>query len=124
MNSDISGPDRTPRGNRNRRPGPRGQSANRSSPQPPSDINGGLSDVEGFADDEVVGSRGTGNRPRDPLAAAISKVVDRVGEKVAEEFENFLEKYASKLQIFTRKDLISLVSLRTLYLLALHLLAQ
>lgn len=92
MNSDISGPERTPRGNRNRRPGPRGQSASRSSPQPPSEINGGLSDVEGFADDEIVGSRGTGNRPRDPLAAAISKVVDRVGEKVAEEFENFLEK--------------------------------
>lgn len=124
MNSDISGLDRTPRGNRNRRPGPRGQSANRSSPQPPSDINGGLSDVEGFADDEVVGSRGTGNRPRDPLAAAISKVVDRVGEKVAEEFENFLEKYASKLQFFTLKDLTYSVSLRTSYLLALHLLAQ
>lgn len=92
MNSDIAGSERTPRGNRNRRAGPQGQSANRSSPQPPSEINGGLSDVEGFADDEVVGSRGTGNRPRDPLAAAISKVVDRVGEKVAEEFENFLEK--------------------------------
>lgn len=92
MNSDITGSEHTPRGNRNHRAGPRGQSANRSSPQPPSEINGGLSDVEGFADDEVVGSRGTGNRPRDPLAAAISKVVDRVGEKVAEEFENFLEK--------------------------------
>lgn len=100
MNSDITGPEHTPRGNRNRQPGPRGQSANRSSPQPPSDINGGLSDVEGFADDEVVGSRGTGNRPRDPLAAAISRVVDRVGEKVAEEFENFLEKYALKASIF------------------------
>lgn len=123
MNSDIAGSERTPRGNRNRRPGPRGQSANRSSPQPPSDINGGLSDVEGFADDEVVGSRGTGNRPRDPLAAAISRVVDRVGEKVAEEFENFLEKYL-KLQFFTLKDLTYSVSLRTSYLLALHLLAQ
>lgn len=60
---------------------------------PPSESNAGaLSDVEGFPDDEVVGSRGTDrNRPRDPMARAVPKVVDRVGEKVAEEFEGFLE---------------------------------
>ena len=61
---------------------------------PPSESNGALSEAEGFPDDEVVGVRGTDrNRPRDPMAQAIPKVVDRVGEKVAEEFENFLDQY-------------------------------
>ena len=77
---------------------PNGRSAQRSSPRPygpPSESNGALSDVEGFPDDEVVGLRGTDrNRPRDPMARAVPKVVDKVGEKVAEEFENFLEQYA------------------------------
>ena len=79
----------------------------RSSPRPhgpPSESNGALSDAEGFPDDEVVGIRGTDrNRPRDPMAQAIPKVVDRVGEKVAEEFENFLDQYSchsGKLEIF------------------------
>ena len=70
---------------------PNGRSANRSS-IPPSEINGALSDVEGFADDEIVGARGTDrNRPKDPMTRAVPRVVDKVGEKVAEEFENFLE---------------------------------
>ena len=74
--------------------GHRSRSAQRSS-MPPSESNGALSDVEGFPDDEIVGVRGTDrNRPRDPMARAVPKVVDRVGEKVAEEFENFLEQYA------------------------------
>lgn len=61
---------------------------------PPSEGTGALSDVEGFPDDEIVGARGTDrNRPRDPMARAVPKVVDRVGEKVAEEFENFLDQY-------------------------------
>lgn len=72
------------------------QTGPRSSPRPhgpPSESNGALSDAEGFADDEVVGIRGTDrNRPRDPMAQAVPKVVDRVGEKVAEEFENFLDR--------------------------------
>lgn len=73
---------------------PNGRSAQRSS-IPPSESNGALSDVEGFPDDEIVGARGTDrNRPRDPMARAVPRVVDRVGEKVAEEFENFLDKYA------------------------------
>ena len=72
----------------------RNRSAQRSS-MPPSESNGALSDVEGFPDDEVVGVRGTDrNRPRDPMARAVPKVVDRVGEKVAEEFESFLDQYA------------------------------
>lgn len=66
---------------------------NRRSSIPPSESNGALSDTEGFPDDEVVGARGTDrNRPRDPMARAVPKVVDRVGEKVAEEFENFMDK--------------------------------
>lgn len=82
--SDITAGSRkkTPKSNR-RIAGPYG---------PPSESNGALSDVEGFPDDEVVGIRGTDrNRPRDPMAQAVPKVVDRVGEKVAEEFENFLD---------------------------------
>lgn len=76
-------------------PNGRSRSAPRSS-MPPSESNGALSDVEGFPDDEVVGARGTDrNRPRDPMARAVPKVVDRVGEKVAEEFEGFLDQYAS-----------------------------
>lgn len=67
------------------------RSVQRSS-MPPSESGGALSDVEGFADDEVVGARGTDrNRPRDLMARAVPKVVDRVGEKVVEEFEAFLE---------------------------------
>lgn len=72
-----------------------GRARQRSSPRPygpPSESNGALSDIEGFPDDEVVGVRGTDrNRPRDPMAQAVPKVVDKVGEKVAEEFENFLD---------------------------------
>ena len=71
---------------------PNARRAQRSS-IPPSESNGALSDGEGFPDDEVVGARGTDrNRPRDPMARAVPRVVDRVGEKVAEEFENFLDK--------------------------------
>ena len=70
--------------------GAHGRGASRSS-IPPSESNA-FSDVEGFADDEVVGARGTDqNRPRDPMSRAVPRVVDKVGEKVAEEFENFLE---------------------------------
>ena len=74
-----------------------GRNRQRSSPRPygpPSESNGALSDAEGFPDDEVVGVRGTDrNRPRDPMQRQVPRVVDLVGEKVAEEFENFMEKY-------------------------------
>ena len=77
-----------------------GRHAQRSSPRPsgpPSESNGALSDVEGFPDDEVVGAGGTDrSRPRDPMAQAVPKVVDKVGEKVAEEFENFLDQYVPR----------------------------
>ena len=72
---------------------PNRRSAQRSS-VPPSEGTGALSDAEGFPDDEIVGARGTDrNRPRDPMARAVPKVMDKVGEKVAEEFENFLDQY-------------------------------
>ena len=75
---------------------PNGRHRQRSSPRTsraPSESNGALSDVEGFPDDEIVGLRGTDrNRPRNPIERAVPKVVDQVGEKVAEEFEIFLEK--------------------------------
>lgn len=71
---------------------------NRSSLPPPSSA-GALSDNEGFPDDEIVGARGTDrNRPRDPMARAVPRVVDRVGEKVCEEFEGFMEKYVLQIR--------------------------
>ena len=83
------------------------RSVARSSPRPygpPSESNGALSDNEGFPDDEVVGARGTDrNRPQDPMARAVPKVVDKVGEKVAEEFEKFLEQCVLPLTLKFRK---------------------
>ncbi|KAL8735481.1 MAG: hypothetical protein Q9181_002788 [Wetmoreana brouardii] len=80
-----------------------GRNRQRSSPRPygpPSESNGALSDVEGFPDDEVVGARGTDrNRPRDPMRREVPKVVDQVGEKVLEEFENFIEEYIEDITL-------------------------
>lgn len=99
---DFAGADRrNPTTNTRTSNGRSGAGPRSSMPPPPTSESGGgggaLSDVEGggFAgddDDEVVGARGTDrSRPRDPMARAVPKVVDRVGEKVAEEFEGFLE---------------------------------
>ena len=74
---------------------PNKRAREKSSPRPrgpPSESNGHPSEIGGFGDDEVVGVRGTvGNRPRNPMDRAIPKVVDVLGEKVAEEFETFLD---------------------------------
>ena len=52
--------------------GQRRQQSSRAQP-PPSESNGHLSDAEGFADDEVVGGRGTvRDRPRNPMDRAIA----------------------------------------------------
>jgi DNA replication licensing factor MCM6 len=59
---------------------------------PPSESNANQSDGEGFPDDEVVGVRGNANRARNPMDRAIPKVTDEVGERVADVFEEFLEK--------------------------------
>ena len=76
---------------------PNGRNGYQSSPRPqgpPSESNGHLSDMEGFPDDEVVGVRGTDrNRPRNPMNRAIPKVTDEIGERVADVFEDFLDKY-------------------------------
>ncbi|MCJ1402524.1 MCM DNA helicase complex subunit mcm6 [Xylographa trunciseda] len=76
---------------------PNGQNGHQSSPRPqgpPSESNGHLSDMEGFPDDEVVGVRGTDrNRPRNPMDRAIPKVTDEIGERVADVFEEFLDKF-------------------------------
>ncbi|KAI4222914.1 MAG: hypothetical protein L6R36_005805 [Xanthoria steineri] len=82
---------------------PNGRNRPRSSPRPygpPSESNGALSDAEGFPDDEVVGVRGTDrNRPRDPMQRQVPKVADLVGEKVAEEFENFMENFIEDITL-------------------------
>jgi len=92
LSSDSVGSNAAARRNKqpNARDGPR------SSPRPrgpPSESNGHLSDAEGFPDDEVVGVRGTDrNRPRNPMDRAIPKVTDEIGERVADVFEEVLDK--------------------------------
>ena len=61
---------------------------------PPSESNGHLSDTEEYPDDEVVGSRITERNRRGPMDRAIPPVTDQVGERVADVFGDFLEKYA------------------------------
>ena len=101
LNSDNAPSD--PANGARRNGAPNGRGANRSS-VPPSESNA-FSDVEGFADDEVVGARGTDrNRPRDPMSKAVPRVVDKVGEKVAEEFENFLEQYEATASPLLARD--------------------
>jgi len=58
---------------------------------PPSESNAPFSDAEGFADDEVVGARGTVPRHQDPRNRNVPKVVDAAGERVQQTFEDFLE---------------------------------
>jgi DNA replication licensing factor MCM6 len=58
---------------------------------PPTESLGHRSDDEVLPDDEVVGVRGTDRRPGNPLDRVIPRVVDAVGEKVQESFEQFLE---------------------------------
>ncbi|KAF2265822.1 MCM-domain-containing protein [Lojkania enalia] len=59
---------------------------------PPSESAGANSDVEGFPDDEVVGSRVPGRRVNGPRAD-IPKVVDVTGETLSLRFQEFLESY-------------------------------
>ncbi|KAF2083730.1 MCM-domain-containing protein [Saccharata proteae CBS 121410] len=70
------------------------QRQNRSSSRPrapPSDSAGVNSDI-GFADDEVVGSRGTVRKSAGPRED-IPRVVDQTGETLSLRFEEFLEGY-------------------------------
>ena len=58
---------------------------------PPSESAGANSDGEGFPDDEVVGSRGSGRRANGPRTD-IPKVVDVTGETLSLRFQEFLER--------------------------------
>ncbi|KAI9675945.1 MAG: MCM DNA helicase complex subunit mcm6 [Trizodia sp. TS-e1964] len=60
---------------------------------PPSESNAPQSEEEPFPDDEVVGSRGTTNRPRNPMDRAVPRVVDTTGELLGQRFEDFLETF-------------------------------
>src|SRR5271156_3841612 len=57
----------------------------------PSESNGLPSDADIFPDDEVVGI--APGRNRNPLDRNVPKVEDKVGEKVQQTFEDFLESY-------------------------------
>jgi DNA replication licensing factor MCM6 len=58
---------------------------------PPSESAGAHSDVEGFADDEVVGTRPAGRRANGPRTD-VPKVVDVTGETLSARFQEFLER--------------------------------
>lgn len=58
---------------------------------PPSESAGANSDVEGFADDEVVGGRAPGRRANGPRTD-VPKVVDVTGETLSVRFQEFLER--------------------------------
>ncbi|KAF2459205.1 MCM2/3/5 family-domain-containing protein [Lineolata rhizophorae] len=62
---------------------------------PPSDSAGVNSDAEGYGDDEVVGARGTTQRPR-ASRQDIPRVVDPTGETLSVRFEEFLESYTEE----------------------------
>lgn len=69
---------------------PRRQRSSSRPRGPPSESAGVNSDAEGgFADDEVVGVRGNQKRPRVP--GDVPKVLDKLGEFLVSEFEEFLE---------------------------------
>jgi DNA replication licensing factor MCM6 len=57
---------------------------------PPSESAAARSDIDAFAEDEIVGARGTVPRPRGPVGD-IPKVVDEIGEHMVQQFEDFLE---------------------------------
>jgi DNA replication licensing factor MCM6 len=90
LDSDLAAENRnkTPKRAADRRPHAPSSSRPRG---PPTESLGARSDDEGLPDDEVVGARGTTGRPRNPMDRAVPRVVDAVGEKVQESFEQFLE---------------------------------
>lgn len=59
---------------------------------PPSESAGANSDVEGFADDEVVGARVSGSRRPNAPRTDVPKVVDVTGETLGARFQEFLER--------------------------------
>ncbi|EAW12952.1 MCM DNA helicase complex subunit MCM6 [Aspergillus clavatus NRRL 1] len=68
-----------------------------SRPQPPSESNGPMSDMQGFPDDQVPNpSRSTVSRLRNPYLPGPPPVVDLAGEKVQQAFEELLETYVEE----------------------------
>ncbi|KAF2103104.1 MCM-domain-containing protein [Rhizodiscina lignyota] len=117
---------------------PRTNARSSSRPRaPPSDSAGAHSDIEGFPDDEVVGTRGTERRARGPREG-IPRVVDVTGETLSQRFEEFLESYvedptasgAAASSVTTDKYYIAQIhgmrqyDLSTLYVDYRHLLAH
>lgn len=89
LNSDAAAP--TPSsdiGNAQRSQRMRSSSAR---PRLPSESAGANSDIEGFADDEVVGARVPGRRANGPRTD-VPKVVDVTGETLSLRFQEFLER--------------------------------
>ncbi|KAI9928381.1 hypothetical protein ASPWEDRAFT_38782 [Aspergillus wentii DTO 134E9] len=65
-----------------------------SRPQPPSESNGPMSDMNAFPDDQVVGpNSSTASRLRNPYLPGPPPVVDLAGEKVQQAFEELLETF-------------------------------
>lgn len=58
---------------------------------PPSESAGANNEIEGFADDEVVGARVPGRRANGPRTD-VPKVVDVTGETLSLRFQEFLER--------------------------------
>ncbi|KAI9894888.1 MAG: MCM DNA helicase complex subunit mcm6 [Vezdaea aestivalis] len=48
---------------------------------------------DGFADDRIVGLKGSANRPQAPRADDIPRVLDQVGQRVQFSFEDFLDSF-------------------------------
>lgn len=68
-----------------------------SRPQPPSESNGPMSDMQGLPDDQVPGTNGsTVSRLRNPYVPGPAPVVDLAGEKVQQAFEELLETYVEE----------------------------
>lgn len=85
--SDMSNPGSMTTDRKEAPPLPNGQNARLSSERAPSD--GDTSDAGGFPEDEAVGPRGL---QRNPMDRDIPKVTDKVGERIAQVFAEFLEK--------------------------------
>lgn len=63
-------------------------------PRPPPSPSAGLnSDIDGFADDEVVGARGVPGRRALGPRVNVPKVVDVTAESLGHRFEEFLERW-------------------------------
>lgn len=91
LNSDAPAPTPSSDAGAARTPRDRMRSSSARPRGPPSESNGANSDIEGFADDEVVGARVPGRRANGPRTD-VPKVVDVTGETLSLRFQEFLER--------------------------------